>query len=110
MGKKQTEKQDRKKQMKFKIREQAADILVQNLKDVGFKVAVQKYDFGTLIQKVLKGDYDLPLFNRDYYIQPSLYFSLFVSDNPSNFIFYKNPKADELIQQGETEVDSATEG
>lgn len=90
-----------------KIREQAADILVQNLKDVGFKVDVQKYDFGTLIQKVQNGEYDLTIFNRDYYIEPSNYFSLFKSDNANNFIYYNNPKADELIVKGAAEPDSA---
>ncbi|WP_276355029.1 ABC transporter substrate-binding protein [Cohnella caldifontis] len=90
-----------------KIREQAADILVQNLRDAGFKIDVQKYDFGTLVQKVLKADYDLTIFNRDYYIEPSNYFSLFQSDNANNFIFYRNPKADELIVQGASETDSA---
>lgn len=90
-----------------KVREQAADILVQNLKDVGFKVDTQKYDFSTLIQKVLDQQYDLTIFNRDYYIEPSNYFSLFHSDNASNFIFYNNPKADELIKKGGDEPDSA---
>ncbi|PWW04822.1 peptide/nickel transport system substrate-binding protein [Paenibacillus cellulosilyticus] len=90
-----------------KIREQASDILVQNLKDVGFKVDVQKFDFSTLIQKVLKGEYDLTIFNRDYYIEPSNYFSLFKSDNANNFIYYNNPQADELITQGSTESDPA---
>jgi len=104
---------DAKKTIRFlvpsgnKIREQAADILTQNLKDAGFKIEVQKYDFGTLAQKVKKGDYDLTIFNRDYYIEPSLYFSLFQSDNASNFIHYANPKADELIKQGAVEADPA---
>ncbi|MBD3919387.1 ABC transporter substrate-binding protein [Paenibacillus sp. PR3] len=88
-----------------KIREQASDIIVQNLKDVGFKVDIQKFDFSTLIQKVDKAEYDLTIFNRDYYIEPSNYFSLFKSDNANNFIFYNNPKADELIAQGSTEAD-----
>ncbi|WP_246021634.1 ABC transporter substrate-binding protein [Paenibacillus zeisoli] len=90
-----------------KIREQASDILVQNLKDVGINVEVQKFDFSTLIQKVDKGEYDLTIFNRDYYIEPSNYFSLFKGDNANNFIFYHNPKADEFISQGATESDPA---
>ncbi|GMK37297.1 ABC transporter substrate-binding protein [Paenibacillus sp. CCS19] len=90
-----------------KIREQASDILVQNLKDAGLKVEVQKFDFSTLIQKVLKDEYDLTIFNRDYYIEPSNYFSLFKSDNANNFIHYNNPQADELITKGSTESDPA---
>ncbi|RUS48760.1 ABC transporter substrate-binding protein [Cohnella sp. AR92] len=104
---------DTKKALRFlipvgnKVREQAADILVQNLKDVGFKVDVQKFDFGTLIQKIDKREYDLTIFNRDYYVEPSNYFSLFKSDNANNFLLYNNPKADELIAQGATEPDTA---
>lgn len=90
-----------------KVREQAADILVQNLQDVGFKVKVEKYDFGTLAGKVFGQEYDLTIFNRDYFIEPSFYFSLFQSTNANNFINYKNPKADELIVQGAGEADSA---
>lgn len=90
-----------------KIREQAADILTQNLKDIGINVEVQKYDFGTLIQKVLKNEYELTIFNRDYYIEPSLYFSLFASDNANNFIGYNNPKVDALIKEGIAEADEA---
>ncbi|MCM3174971.1 ABC transporter substrate-binding protein [Paenibacillus sp. MER 99-2] len=88
-----------------KIREQAADILTQNLKDVGIKVEVQKYDFGTLIQKVIKSEYELTIFNRDYYIEPSLYFSLFASDNANNFLGYNNSKVDALIKEGVAEAD-----
>ncbi|MBJ6361802.1 ABC transporter substrate-binding protein [Paenibacillus sp. GCM10012307] len=90
-----------------KIREQAADILVQNLKDVGLKIDVQKFDFATLIQKVRQGEYDLTIFTRDLYIEPSSYFTLFKSSNPGNFLKYKNQQVDELIAQGETEADPA---
>ncbi|TYP79852.1 ABC transporter substrate-binding protein [Paenibacillus methanolicus] len=104
---------DAKKPLRFlipvgnKVREQAADILVQNLTDVGFKIDVQKYDFGTLIDKVDNQQYELTIFNRDYYIEPSNYFSLFESGNGNNFILYSNPRVDELIHQGATESDSA---
>ncbi|KQX48902.1 ABC transporter substrate-binding protein [Paenibacillus sp. Root444D2] len=90
-----------------KIREQAADILVQNLTAVGLKIEVQKFDFATLIQKVRKGEYDLTIFTRDFYIEPSSYFTGFKSDNTSNVTKYKNPLADELITKGETESDPA---
>ncbi|GKS14848.1 ABC transporter substrate-binding protein [Paenibacillus chitinolyticus] len=90
-----------------KVREQAADILVQNLQAVGLKVQVQKYDFATLIQKVRKKEFDLTIFNRDFYIEPSSYFTLYKSDSTSNYYSYNNPKVDELITKGETESDPA---
>ncbi|MCZ8521686.1 MULTISPECIES: ABC transporter substrate-binding protein [Paenibacillus] len=90
-----------------KIREQAADILVQNLEAVGIKIQVQKFDFATLIAKVGKGEFDLTIFTRDFYIEPSSYFTMFKSDNGNNDMKYNNPKVDELINRGETESDPA---
>ncbi|WP_426445898.1 ABC transporter substrate-binding protein [Paenibacillus sp. S-38] len=90
-----------------KIREQAADILVQNLEAVGIKIQVQKFDFATLIAKVGKGEFDLTVFTRDFYIEPSSYFTMFKSDNANNDMKYNNPKVDELINRGETESDPA---
>ncbi|MUT66870.1 ABC transporter substrate-binding protein [Paenibacillus sp. NEAU-GSW1] len=90
-----------------KVREQAADILVQNLEAVGIKVDVQKYDFPTLIDKVEKGEHDITIFTRDYYIEPSLYFTSYKSDDPESVTRYNNPRVDELIKQGEQEIDEA---
>lgn len=90
-----------------KVREQAADILVQNLESVGFKVDVQKFDFSTLIDKVEKGEHDITIFTRDYYIEPSLYFTTYRSYDPDSVIRYNNPLVDKLIQQGEQEIDEA---
>ncbi|RJE90364.1 ABC transporter substrate-binding protein [Paenibacillus sp. 1011MAR3C5] len=88
-----------------KVREQAADILVQNLEAVGFKIDVQKFDFPTLIDKVEKGEHHITIFTRDYYIEPSLYFTTYKSDDPESVIRYNNPLVDELIQKGEKEID-----
>lgn len=90
-----------------KVREQAADILVQNLEAVGLQVDVQKYDFPTLIDKVEKGEHDITIFTRDYYIEPSLYFTTYKSNDPESVIRYNNPVVDELIAQGEQEIDEA---
>jgi len=87
-----------------KVREQAADILVQNLESVGIKVDVQKFDFPTLIDKVEKGEHDITIFTRDYYIEPSLYFTTYKSDDPESVIRFKNPLVDELIKKGEQEI------
>ncbi|USB31668.1 ABC transporter substrate-binding protein [Paenibacillus sp. YPG26] len=90
-----------------KVREQAADILVQNLEAVGLQIDVQQYDFPTLIDKVEKGEHDITIFTRDYYIEPSLYFTTYKSDDPESVIRYNNPVVDELIAQGEQEIDEA---
>lgn len=90
-----------------KVREQAADILEQNLEAVGIKVDIQKFDFPTLMQKTDSKDYDITIFTRDYYVDPSHYFNMFESDNANNIVGYKNPKLDQLLAQGRTEADPA---
>src|SRR5206468_1015221 len=42
-----------------KAREQSADIIVENLKAVGVKAQINKFDVATLMQKGAKGDFDL---------------------------------------------------
>lgn len=88
-----------------KVREQAADIIVQNLESVGIKIDVQKFDFPTLIDKVEKGEHSITIFTRDYYIEPSLYFTTYKSNDPESVIRYNNPIVDELILKGEQEID-----
>ncbi|MCG7409266.1 ABC transporter substrate-binding protein [Paenibacillus sp. ACRRX] len=88
-----------------KVREQAADIVVQNLEAIGLNIDVQKFDFPTLIDKVEKGEHDITIFTRDYYIEPSLYFTTYRSKDPDSVIRYHHPLVDELIQKGEQEID-----
>src|SRR5206468_4408828 len=42
-----------------KTREQSADIIVENLKTVGIKAQINKFDISTVIQKGKKGEFDL---------------------------------------------------
>ncbi|WP_028546553.1 ABC transporter substrate-binding protein [Paenibacillus taiwanensis] len=88
-----------------KVREQAADIVVQNLEQIGLNIDVQKFDFPTLIDKVEKGEHDVTIFTRDYYIEPSLYFTTYRSNDPDSVIRYHHPLVDELILKGEQEID-----
>ncbi|MDQ1232712.1 peptide/nickel transport system substrate-binding protein [Paenibacillus sp. SORGH_AS306] len=90
-----------------KVREQAADILEQNLEAVGIKVDIQKFDFPTLMQKTDSKDYDITIFTRDYYVDPSRYFNMFESDNANNIVGYRNPKLDQLLKDGRAEADPA---
>jgi peptide/nickel transport system substrate-binding protein len=41
----------------YKVREQSADIITQNLQDVGVKVEVTTYDFPTIMQKGKAGEF-----------------------------------------------------
>lgn len=86
------------------VREQAAVIISENLRTVGFNVQLQKYDFPTHMQKGANHEFDLMFLGLEYLIDPdiSIYYR---SGGPYNFGAYSNPKIDELLNQGKNEPD-----
>jgi len=89
-----------------KVREQSADIIAENLRAVGIKAQIQKYDFPTLLQKGRSHDFDLLLsgmvFNLDPDVSP-----FFQTNGPNNSSGYSSPEMDQLLQQGKNEADPA---
>ena len=86
--------------------EQAANIVVENLKAVGVNAKIQMVDLASLIDKLVKKDYDLgiltvsinpinPLPDLAYYL------------NEGNPVGYKNAEAEKLIAALGAEVDEA---
>src|SRR5206468_471985 len=59
-----------------KEREQSADIIVENLKAVGVKAQINKFDIATAIQKAKKGEFDLFMLGYTVTLDPdvSVYF------------------------------------
>lgn len=84
------------------VREQSADIITQNLEAAGLKVQITKYDFPTIMQKGKQGDFDLLLIGPNYTIDPDVS-ALYKSHASLNFMKYKNPKSDQLLQSGKDE-------
>ena len=60
-----------------KIREQASDIIAENLKAAGLKVQVTKLDFPTTYQRALKHEYDLTVINLGFILDPNSVLGLF---------------------------------
>lgn len=87
-----------------KVREQSADILTQNLKDIGLKVEVTTYDFPTSLQKARQGDFDLYLLGNAISIDPDVS-AIYASTATWNLMKYNNPKVDELLEKGKSEAD-----
>ncbi|AAL80481.1 dipeptide-binding protein [Pyrococcus furiosus DSM 3638] len=86
---------------------QAVEIVVNQLKAVGIKVDVKKYDWGTMVSKQQAGEFDLTMhwagtFKPDPY---SVYYDLlyyYKSDQEkggANFGNYYNSKANELLDE-----------
>lgn len=86
------------------IREQSAQIIAENLKAVGVKVKISKYDFATTSQKAQKQEFDLLLTGISMNIDPdtsAYYHSKGLSNSPA----YSNPEIDKLLEQGKAEAD-----
>lgn len=89
-----------------KVREQSADIIVQNFKAIGVKVKETTYDFPTIMQKGKAGDFDLLLIGFTFNLDPDVS-ALYGPNGAYNFMKYNNPEAVKLIAQGKEEPDSA---
>lgn len=90
-----------------KVREQVADIVVENLKAVGINVKVQKYDFVTALSKAKKGEFDL--FIVGIQVNPTIadLSTVLQTGGSLNFTKYSNPEVDELITAAQNEVEPA---
>ncbi|GER75088.1 ABC transporter substrate-binding protein [Weizmannia acidilactici] len=88
-----------------KVREQSANIIVQNLKAIGVKVKETTYDFPTIMQKGKAGDFDLLLIGFTFNLDPDVS-ALFGPNGAYNFMKYNNPEATKLLEQGKSEPDT----
>ncbi|WP_405170456.1 ABC transporter substrate-binding protein [Paenibacillus sp. FSL H8-0280] len=88
-----------------KIREQASDIIAENLKAVGLKVQVTKLDFPTTYQRALKHDYDLTIINLGFILDPNSVLGLFKTGVSFNIADYSSAEVDELLVQGAEELE-----
>ena len=89
-----------------KTREQAAAIIVENLKAVGLSVKIQKMDFPTAMAKTKNKEYDLT-FMADTLIpiDPTYDLPFFVTSG--NFCGYENKKVDALVESVKNEIDDS---
>ncbi|PUB26936.1 peptide/nickel transport system substrate-binding protein [Promicromonospora sp. AC04] len=87
------------------IREQSADIILENLKAVGFKVEQTNVDFPTLLTMAGEGDYDMLLIGNTFNIDPDVTF-MYGSQGSSNYTGYSSERADALLAKGKSEPDT----
>lgn len=103
------------------VRERSAPLIQANLRVVGIQVELQAMDFPTLVthllpkdeqgvpREVIAEDFDMFLLGFGIERDPSEYLSYFVeSDMPPNgynFTGYTDPRAEELLRAGQTELD-----
>lgn len=94
------------------ITEKSAPLLQQNLKDIGIELDLQIMEFATMFDQAKKGDFELAFIGQGNEMDGDIskfYDSSFIKplgDNSgSNFIRYKNPELDKLIDSSMRTLD-----
>jgi peptide/nickel transport system substrate-binding protein len=82
-----------------------AEVLVQQLRQVGIEATWEKYDSATWNEKIKGGDFDVSLYYVRYGPDPDAYSVHFETGAARNFTGYSNPEVDELLTQARFETD-----
>lgn len=92
-----------------KERIEIAKLIAQNLEDVGIKVTVQPFEWGTFFRDIRSGNYQLYSLTWVGVSEPDLYYSILhssqVPPTGSNRNFFINKKADELTSKGRAKLE-----
>ena len=88
-----------------KVREQVSDIIAENLKAVGIKVQVQKFDFVTSMAKAKKGEHDLYIVGISANPTVPDISPVLQTGAPLNLAHYSSKEMDDLLVAGKNEVD-----
>lgn len=101
---------DRNKTIKFVVptgdatMEQAANIIVANLNDVGIKAEIQKLDTASAVQSLRSGDNDMFIWNNRFKLDPDVS-QLFGTNASINFTRFSNSDIDKAFANGIAETD-----
>jgi peptide/nickel transport system substrate-binding protein len=84
-------------------------MIQQMLQQVGIKVDIQQSEFGTFLEDVQKGNFQLYSLSRNGIQDPDFYYVIFHSQNippeGQNRGYYSNPRVDQLIAEGRATFD-----
>lgn len=88
-----------------------AQMIQQMLKNVGIDVQLESSEFGTFLDAISKGNFQMYSLSRNGVQDPDFYYVIFYSKNtpPSgqNRGYYANPKVDQLLVEGRSTFDKA---
>lgn len=86
-----------------------AQMIQQMLKNVGIDVKIESSEFGTFLDAIGKGNFQMYSLSRNGVQDPDFYYVIFNSQNvpPSgqNRGYYVNPKVDQLLVEGRSTFD-----
>jgi peptide/nickel transport system substrate-binding protein len=88
-----------------------AQMIQQMLQQVGVKVEIQSSEFGTFLEDVQKGNFQMYSLSRNGIADPDFYYVIFHSRSfppeGQNRGYYSNPRVDQLIMDGRATFDRA---
>jgi peptide/nickel transport system substrate-binding protein len=86
-----------------------AQMIQQMLQQIGIQVDIQTSEFGTFLDDVSKGNFQMYSLSRNGIADPDFYYVIFHSKNVppegQNRGYYSNPRVDDLIAQGRATFD-----
>jgi len=86
-----------------------AEVIQQQLAEVGIAVAIRSYEWGTFYGDIKSGNFQLFTLSWVGVDDPDIYYNLFHSEstppNGANRVFYRNPRLDRLVEAGRTTLD-----
>ncbi|MBW3566273.1 MAG: hypothetical protein KY459_16320 [Acidobacteria bacterium] len=92
------------------ISQQIGQILQDALSTIGLTLNVVPLDRATFFARVIEGDFDAAFLAWGIDPDPDVYSTFHSSQIPptgQNFVYYSNPRADRLIEEGRNELDPA---
>jgi peptide/nickel transport system substrate-binding protein len=92
-----------------KLRLRIAEVLRRNLGEAGIQVQIQSFEFGTLMNDIRTGNFELYTLTWVGLAEPDGLYNIFHSSalppNGANRVWYANPIVDRLLEQGRVELD-----
>lgn len=86
-----------------------AQVIQQMLKQVGINVSIQSSEFGTFLDDISKGNFQMYSLSRNGVQDPDFLYVIFFSKNippeGQNRGYYSNPKLDQLLVEGRSTFD-----
>jgi peptide/nickel transport system substrate-binding protein len=90
---------------------QQAEMIQQMLKDVGIDMQITTSEFGTFMDDIKNGRFQMFSLRRAGIADPDFYYTIFdsksLAPNGQNRGYYVNPRVDQLIEQGRATFDRA---
>jgi peptide/nickel transport system substrate-binding protein len=86
---------------------QSAELVQQQLKDIGIRMDIQSFEFGTLLEKAAAGEQQAHLMGYTY-TNPDILYLWFHSSNIGdglNLSHVDDPKLDALLEKSRTQID-----